>query len=486
MTRTTRSRLLALLAAFALVLGAAACGDDDTGDTGDDATADTGDADTGEEPADDGGEEPTDDGGEEPTDEGDTDDGGSEEGAWSVDTADCPDDATEPIEGTVKIGSTMPLSGGVAAAAFAPVAAGFEAFVEHANNEGLVEGYELELVIEDDQFDPTKTTPAVEKLLDQDGVHLFAGMIGTANNLAVRDLLNDECYPQLLTNTGAPVWGDVANYPWTTGGLPPYNTETAIYVTNIQEEFPDGATAAVFHVNSEFGQSYADTFEELAPDAGIDIVDTQTIESADSNPPTSQLTSIASSQPDVILAVPLGAQCPTFMTELANAKAANAGWEPRVYITATCASTLVLAVAGEAADELRTVVWAIDSNDPANDEVPEVAEFKENIDAITTAHGEDYATASVGWSNGEIVVEILNQAAQSSDGLTRASIINAARNLDYEAELHRDGISLVLSGEDDPYMIESMQVVEYDAQSTTFTDIGDLVTDYEGQTEVEE
>ena len=118
-------------------------------------------------------------------------------------------------------------------------------------------------------------------------------MIGTANNQAVRDLLNEECYPQLFANTGAPIWGDVENYPWTIGGLPPYNTETAIYVEDIAAEFPDGATAAVFHVNSEFGDAYQAAFAELAADAGIEIVDEQTIENADSNPPTSQVNAIA-------------------------------------------------------------------------------------------------------------------------------------------------------------------------------------------------
>ena len=124
-------------------------------------------------------------------------------------------------------------------------------------------------------------------------------MIGTANNQAVRDLLNEECYPQLFANTGAPIWGDVENYPWTTGGLPPYNTETAIYVEDIAREFPDGATAAVFHVNSEFGDAYQAAFSELAADAGIEIVDEQTIENADSNPPTSQVNAIAAEEPDV-------------------------------------------------------------------------------------------------------------------------------------------------------------------------------------------
>ena len=59
-------------------------------------------------------------------------------GAFAVDTGDCPDDSvTEPIEGTVKIGTTMPLSGGAAAAAFAPVAEGLENYIEYANENEL-------------------------------------------------------------------------------------------------------------------------------------------------------------------------------------------------------------------------------------------------------------------------------------------------------------------------------------------------------------
>ena len=137
--------------------------------------------------------------------------GGGE--AFAVDTLDCPDDATAPIEGTVKIGTTMPLSGGAAAAAFAPVAEGLKNYIAYANDNDLVPGVTLELTIEDDQFNSNLTTPAVEKLIDTTGVDLFAGMIGTANNQAVRDLLNEECYPQLFANTGAPDLGRRGELP---------------------------------------------------------------------------------------------------------------------------------------------------------------------------------------------------------------------------------------------------------------------------------
>jgi branched-chain amino acid transport system substrate-binding protein len=453
MIRGTRAAI-ALLTLTGMVL-LPACGDDDDGSSPDTTATDGG---------------------------GDGGDGG--DGAFAVDTGDCPDDVTEPIEGTVKIGTTLPLSGGAAAAAFAPVEQGLQNYIDFANENELIPGITLELSVEDDQFNSNLTTPAVEKLIDETQVHLFSGMIGTANNQAVRDLLNEECYPQLFANSGSPLWGDVENYPWTIGGLPPYNTETAIYVNDIQREFPDGATAAVFHVNSEFGDAYQAAFSELAPDAGIEILDEQTIENGDSNPPSSQVNAIAAEAPDVILAVPLGAQCPTFLSELANAKAANAGWEPRVYITSTCASTLLLAISGAAADGIFTIVTGKDANDPANAADPAVADYRTAMADLGFPADGDFATAGAGWTAGEVTVEVLRLASESEDGLTRASILNAARSIDYHYQLARDGVNYTMNGAEDPYGLESMQVVQYDADTKTYTDIGDLVTEFEGKTEL--
>lgn len=462
MIRARRAAWLSIVTSGALLL--AACGDDDGEAT-----------DTTEAPADGEDTNTTSGGdGEEPA-----------EGAFEVDTSDCPDDATEPIEGPIRIGTTLPLSGGAAAAAFAPVAEGLEAYVQYANENELVPGHTIELTIEDDQFNSTLTTPAVERLIDDTNVHLFTSMIGTANNQAVRDLLNEECYPQLFAQTGAPIWGDVENYPWTTGILPPYNTETAIYIADIQREFPDGATAAVFHVNSEFGDAYQTAFDDLAPDAGIEIVETQTIENADSNPPASQVNAIAAQQPDVILAVPLGAQCPTFLSEVANAKAANPGWEPRIYLTSTCASTLLLAISGAAADGIFTITGAKDANDPALASDPDVAAYREAIIATGFPEDGDFATAGAGWTAMELTVEVLARAAESPDGLTRASILNAARSQDYEYLLARDGVRFHMNGAEDPYGAETLQVVQYDADTRTYTDVGEL-QDFDGQTEFEE
>ena len=44
---------------------------------------------------------------------------------------------------------------------------------------------------------------------------------------------------------------------------------------------------------------------------------------------------------------------------------------------------------------------------------------------------------------------ILAQAAESPDGLTQASIINAARNFEYTPSMGRDGVVYKMNGEED-------------------------------------
>ena len=399
---------------------------------------------------------------------------------WAVNTDDCvdPEAANAPITGTVKIGNVLPLSGSVAAIAFAPVKAGFESYIKLANEQKMLGDTTIEVAFEDDQYNKDLTPGAVNKLLDA-GVNLFSGIIGTPNNAAVRDTLNEECVPQLQALTGSPAWGDVANFQWTTGALAPYGIEAKVYASQIKELFPDGAKVALFTVNNEFGQVYLEAFKEVAEaaDSGIEIVDEQTIEADSSTPPTAQINAIASKAPDAIVSVPLGAQCPTFLTEVANAKAANTGWAPSIFLTNTCASALILAGAGDAADGLYTSNNLVDVNDPAIAAKPAVAEY---IEFMTAQGNKDIVTtASAGWHVAEVTVAILKQASESPEGLTRASIMNAARNYSLVPSLAREGVVLTMNGEADAFQAESLQVVQYEFATGTFKDVGSLISEFE-------
>jgi branched-chain amino acid transport system substrate-binding protein len=471
--RTTFRSLAALLAAASLI---AACGGDDsepadtTGKPADSAatTSAAGGADTTA-----GGADST----TADTEGGDTT-APAESSGWKVDTEECvdPDAANAPIEGTVKIGSIMPLSNSPAAAAFAPVKDGLDAYIQYANEKGLLGDVKLELTVEDDEYNKDLTPTAATKLIDG-GAHLMTGIIGSPNNAAVRDTLNDNCIPQLLALTGSPAWGEVADYPWTTGALVPYTVESKIYAKQISEDFPDGATVALFHVANDFGEIYAEAFKEVADEFNIEIVEEQTQEQTDNAAPNSQITAISQKKPDVIMAVPLGAACIGFLTEVAAAKAADPSWTPAVYLTNTCSSALILGAAGPAATGLITSNNTLDVVDPANASKPAVAEYLAFLDGLGK---KDLAsTAAAGWTVGESTVAILKQAMESPEGLTRASIINAARNLTFTPSLVRDGVVFTSNGEEDPYLAESLQIITYDAATTKFTDIGELVSEFE-------
>ena len=87
-------------------------------------------------------------------------------------------------------------------------------------------------------------------------------------------------------------------------------------------------------------------------------------------------------------------------------------------------------------------------------------------------------TAGAGWHTAELTVAIIKQALESGE-LTRASIMNAARNFEGVGMLTRPGVTMKMSGLSDQYIAQSLQIVQYDADTKLFTDIGDIITDYE-------
>ena len=94
-----------------------------------------------------------------------------------------------------------------------------KAYFDYANAElNGVNGKKLKLVVKDDAYEPERTSKNVDELITKDGVFAFSGVLGTPNNLAVWDKLNEQCIPHLFPSTGAPDWGDVVNHPWTVAG----------------------------------------------------------------------------------------------------------------------------------------------------------------------------------------------------------------------------------------------------------------------------
>src|SRR5215212_643798 len=169
------------------------------------------------------------------------------EGAGAIDASDCPD--TGGIEGdTIKLVSSFPQSG--LTAAFAEISKGYKAYFSMVNEEqGGVEingkKYKIEISDKDDEYNPARTASNIEEEVGTNGDKAFAvfNVVGTANNIAIRDFLGELCVPNLFAATGSPAWGN-ADYPWTIGStLAPYTLEGQVFAQYLKEEKPDATVA---------------------------------------------------------------------------------------------------------------------------------------------------------------------------------------------------------------------------------------------------
>ncbi|HTU25585.1 MAG TPA: ABC transporter substrate-binding protein [Pirellulales bacterium] len=154
---------------------------------------------------------------------------------------------------TVKIGNTMPYSG--PASAYSSVGKADVGFFKWVNDQGGVNGTEVEFISLDDGYSPPRTVEDVRRLVEQDKVDFLFGTLGTPSNTAIAPYCNSHQIPQLFIGSGADKWGDYKNRRWTIGYQPSYRTEAQIYTKYMLRENPN-ARLALLYQNDDFGKDY--------------------------------------------------------------------------------------------------------------------------------------------------------------------------------------------------------------------------------------
>ncbi|MDZ4825711.1 MAG: ABC transporter substrate-binding protein [Actinomycetota bacterium] len=440
---------------FVLALVFAACGDgrnDDEESSGDDddteqTTDDT--VDDGEEPA---------------------------EGSDLIDATDCPGDPTTGVaDGTIKLGTSLPQSG--LYASFAEILRGSQAYFSYVNEElgGVTvngEQYQIELVAEDDAYDAEQTVGNVTGLVNDDQVFGLFNVVGTKNNLAVREFVNENCAPSLFAATGAPAWGN-HEYPWVLGTfLVPYPLEMQALVDYLNETTPD-ASIAILAANDDFGAAYVETLESLVEGTGLTIAATETYDTA-TGEVASQITTLAATDADVFLLGATLTACPTVLNELAGS-----GWDPIVYMSGTCTSKTLMGLAGQNGDGVISVAPLLDPADPANASNEAMTLYNEKVAQYQPEAAADNGIVAYGWSAAAMLVYTL----ENSPELTRESVMETARSLTDVSD-----VGLMLPGAtwsvgaDDWFLGEQFNLVQYSAADGFFSAVGDLKV-YDDQTE---
>ena len=159
----------------------------------------------------------------------------------------------------IKLGHTNPYSGNLSA--YGAIGKAIAAYWNMVNDNGGINGRKINFITYDDGYVPTKTVELVRKLVEEDQVFAVFQLLGTPTNSAVQKYLNAKKVPQLFVATGASKWGNPAEFPWTMGWQPDYNTEAGLYAKHILATVKDPKIAVLWQ-NDDSGKDYVDGFKK--------------------------------------------------------------------------------------------------------------------------------------------------------------------------------------------------------------------------------
>ena len=415
--------MLAVLLTFAMV--AAACGDDDddTGTGGDDSAQtddgsgdDSSDDSSGDDSSDDSsGDDSSDDssGDDSSDDSGDDSSGGDDGGAAEVATGIGVDDET------IKIGYNADLSG-----IFAPLVTQIidstEAYWEIVNENGGIGGRMVEPVILDNAYDvPTHLENYEEFSGEGDsGVVMIGQSTGSPHTAATaEDLVADDLIALPLSWYSG--WADPAIGANVFEVQTNYCIEAMNGVSYMAETY--GNKIAIISFPGEYGQDGAQGAKKAAEALGLEIVydgEGAVDPSADQTP---VITQIVDSGADFVWAT----INPTTLASImggAVAQGFEGAWSGN---SPTYNFQLLATDLGPALDQYYThstytALWNTDDT-PGMTEVVEGMRAKRPDAPVSDVY-------IIGWINGYIVQQILEQAVANGD-MTRAGVVAAANEI---------------------------------------------------------
>jgi len=334
----------------------------------------------------------------------------------------------------IKIGQTMPYSG--PASAYGVIGKADVAYFKMINEMGGVNGRKLNLISLDDGYSPPKAVEQIRRLVEQEQVAFIFNSLGTPSNFAIRPYLTENKVPQLFVASGAAMWNDPKNFPWTMGWQPNYQTEAHIFGKQILATKPD-AKIGVLYQNDAFGKDYLIGLKDgLGADHAGLIVKEASYEVSE---PTvdSQIVTLQGSGADVLLI----AATPKFAAQ-AIRKTFDIGWTPVRYMTDVAQSIAsVMKPAGP--EKSKGVITALYGKDPTDARWKDDAGFKEYTAFIAKYMSPaDLIDANAVYGFG-VAATMVQALKQCGNDLSRENVMRQAANIkDLELPMGLPGMKI--------------------------------------------
>src|SRR5712672_1317560 len=320
----------------------------------------------------------------------------------------------------VLLGHINPYSG--PASAYGTIGRTIAAYFKKVNEEGGVNGRQINMVSYDDGYSPPKTVEMARKLVEQDKVLLIFQPLGTPPNTAIQKYMNSKKVPQLFVATGATKWNDPKDFPWTMGWQPNYQSESRIYAKYILKEMPN-AKIAILYQNDDYGKDYVKGLKDgLGAKAASMIIIEDSYEVSEPTIDT-HIVKIKSTSADVFFNV----TTPKFAAQ-AIKKLTEIEWKPLHFLNNVSASIgSVMKPAGfENSQDIISSNYLKDTSDPQWKDDAGMKAFDEFLVKYFPEGNRVDGSVMYGYTVAQRMVHVLKQCG---DNLTRENVMKQAANI---------------------------------------------------------
>jgi branched-chain amino acid transport system substrate-binding protein len=324
--------------------------------------------------------------------------------AWSS-----AEEAPGVSDAAIRVGMITDLTGPLAFVG-QEASAGARLYLDQVNAQGGVHGRRIELIVEDDGYQPPRAVAAFRKLVDRDQVFCFAGSMGSSTTMATFPLLERERIPLIAPLTFASAMHTPPKQ-YLFAMDPSYSIQSWIIAKYILEiEKAEAPRLAILYQDDDYGQDGLKGLREVAAHYGLPIVAEESYKKGAVDFST-QVLNLRQADPTHVVLWTVYRETAAVLKE-----AQMAGWHPQFIGGIPVADTKTLELAGAEAEGL----LALQCIDFGSQGAP-MRQYRELLEKHTPGQQSRFFHAAGFWSV-QVLVEGLQRAGRE---LTREKLVEA-------------------------------------------------------------
>jgi ABC-type branched-subunit amino acid transport system substrate-binding protein len=289
---------------------------------------------------------------------------------------------------------------------------GIKTYFDYVNERGGVYGRKLELVSEDDRYEPSAAPAASRKLIEEHKVFALLGYVGTPTGVAHLPVVTQAKVPLVGMFTGAEALRVPLNrYVFHVRAS--YYDETEKIVEQVVST--GGKKIAVFYQNDAYGEAGRKGTEIALTKRGMKIHSNGTVE-RNTLKVEGAVKTINASEPDAIVMVGAYAACAEFIRQMRNAGSGATFYNVSFVGSKALADALGADGSGVAISQVVPFPWGT--------AVPVVKEYQAL--SLKSGHKDYNFSAMEGFLTAKVMVEALRRAGRNP---TREGLVDALERM---------------------------------------------------------